>query len=157
MSRYTHTLSGQEAKAVAGLPDLSLPSSEKQIATDTDDKSAEVVKDGSKKLTPKWTPKLTPTAFPDSNKLALTDRKGNRREGRLGIAANHNCLQDGEIETESTNSSSNDNKNGEGGIRTRGTGLYPYDGLANRCLKPLGHLSERYSIIYSMQIYIARR
>jgi hypothetical protein len=33
--------------------------------------------------------------------------------------------------------------NGEGGIRTRGTGLYPYDGLANRCLKPLGHLSEQ--------------
>jgi len=24
-------------------------------------------------------------------------------------------------------------RNGEGGIRTRGTGLYPYDGLANRC------------------------
>jgi len=23
--------------------------------------------------------------------------------------------------------------NGEGRIRTRGTGLYPYDGLANRC------------------------
>ena len=33
--------------------------------------------------------------------------------------------------------------NGEGGIRTRGTGVYPYDGLANRCLKPLGHLSEQ--------------
>ena len=47
-------------------------------------------------------------------------------------------------------------KNGEGGIRTRGTGVYPYDGLANRCLKPLGHLSERYSIIYSMQADVAR-
>ena len=33
-------------------------------------------------------------------------------------------------------------KNGEGGIRTPGTGVYPYDGFANRCLKPLGHLSE---------------
>jgi hypothetical protein len=33
-------------------------------------------------------------------------------------------------------------KNGEGGIRTRGAGLYPHDGLANRCLKPLGHLSK---------------
>ena len=31
---------------------------------------------------------------------------------------------------------------GEGGIRTRGRGLYPYDGLANRCLQPLGHLSK---------------
>ena len=27
------------------------------------------------------------------------------------------------------------NKNGEGGIRTRGAGLYPHDGLANRCAK----------------------
>jgi hypothetical protein len=33
-------------------------------------------------------------------------------------------------------------ENGEGGIRTRGRGLYPYDGLANRCLQPLGHLSK---------------
>ena len=32
-------------------------------------------------------------------------------------------------------------KSGEGGIRTRGTGNNPYDGLANRCLQPLGHLS----------------
>mgnify|MGYP007078651068 CR=1 FL=1 len=31
---------------------------------------------------------------------------------------------------------------GEGGIRTRGTSLNSYDGLANRCLKPLGHLSS---------------
>jgi hypothetical protein len=30
MSRYTHTLTGQEAKAIAGLPDLSLPSIEAQ-------------------------------------------------------------------------------------------------------------------------------
>ena len=32
MSRYTHTLIGQESEAVAGLPDLSLPSKEKQKA-----------------------------------------------------------------------------------------------------------------------------
>ena len=48
-------------------------------------------------------------------------------------------------------------ENGEGGIRTPGRGVYPYDGLANRCLKPLGHLSEHYSIIYSMQAGVARR
>ncbi len=38
MSRYTHIFSGQESEAVAGLPDLSLPSSEKQkaVATGTD-------------------------------------------------------------------------------------------------------------------------
>ena len=32
-------------------------------------------------------------------------------------------------------------ENGEGGIRTPGTGVTPYDGLANRCFKPLSHLS----------------
>ena len=33
-------------------------------------------------------------------------------------------------------------KIGEGGIRTRGTSLNSYDGLANRYLQPLGHLSK---------------
>ncbi len=32
-------------------------------------------------------------------------------------------------------------KNGEGGIRTPGTGISPYNGLANRRFKPLSHLS----------------
>ena len=32
---------------------------------------------------------------------------------------------------------------GEGGIRTPDTGVSPYNGLANRRLQPLGHLSVR--------------
>jgi hypothetical protein len=32
-------------------------------------------------------------------------------------------------------------RGGEGGIRTLGTGISPYNGLANRRLQPLGHLS----------------
>ena len=44
LSRYSHTLTGQEAKAVEAMPDLSLPSSEKQIATGTDDKCVAVDK-----------------------------------------------------------------------------------------------------------------
>jgi hypothetical protein len=31
---------------------------------------------------------------------------------------------------------------GEGGIRTRGTGLTPYTGLANQRIRPLCHLSD---------------
>src|SRR3990167_9416035 len=31
---------------------------------------------------------------------------------------------------------------GEGGIRTLDTGITPYNGLANRRLRPLGHLSS---------------
>ncbi|UCG50309.1 MAG: tyrosine-type recombinase/integrase, partial [Phycisphaerales bacterium] len=38
LSRYTHTLTGQEAEAVAGLPDFSLPSTQKKQATGTDEK-----------------------------------------------------------------------------------------------------------------------
>ena len=32
--------------------------------------------------------------------------------------------------------------NGEVGIRTRGTGINPYNGLANRRFQPLSHLSR---------------
>ena len=36
---------------------------------------------------------------------------------------------------------------GEGGIRTLDTGVSPYNGLANRRLQPLGHLSGVWSFI----------
>jgi integrase len=39
MSRYTHTLAGQEAQAVASLPDFSSPSKQAQRATGTDGKN----------------------------------------------------------------------------------------------------------------------
>lgn len=44
MSRYTHILTGQEAKAVSDLPDLSKPSKNKQVATGTDGKVSEPFK-----------------------------------------------------------------------------------------------------------------
>jgi len=68
MSRYTHTLLGQEAKAVESLPDLSLPSgrSEKVAATGTDGKPSEEAKDAVEELTPQ----LTPTAYSECNQLA---------------------------------------------------------------------------------------
>ena len=40
--------------------------------------------------------------------------------------------------------------NGETGIRTPDTGLTPYNGLANRRLQPLGHLSKRTTPVYPM-------
>jgi hypothetical protein len=41
-----------------------------------------------------------------------------------------------------------DNKGngGEGGIRTLGTGVSPYNGLANRRIRPLCHLSKQFVI-----------
>ncbi len=38
-------------------------------------------------------------------------------------------------------SGENTSNGGERGIRTLGTGCYQYDGLANRCFRPLSHLS----------------
>src|SRR5207244_11703894 len=38
---------------------------------------------------------------------------------------------------------------GEGGIQTLDTGFSPYNGLANRRLRPLGHLTARTSSIRS--------
>ena len=38
---------------------------------------------------------------------------------------------------------------GEGGIRTLDTGVSPYNGLANRRLQPLGHLSgDKFRTVY---------
>ena len=36
---------------------------------------------------------------------------------------------------------------GEGGIRTPGRGFSPYNGLANRRLQPLGHLSAEFALV----------
>ncbi len=59
MSRYTHVLRGQESEAIAGLPDFSLPSNQRQKATGTDDRIAETTE-----IVPK---ELTPTAYSGCN------------------------------------------------------------------------------------------
>ena len=154
MSRYTHTLTGQEAEAVAGLPDFSLPSSQSQRATGTDGRPVDIAETGSKQLTPKLTPKSTPVAFSGCNQSAAV---GKRAEDTVQTAENPNRLSERKLGSEKDKMSPRDTENGEAGIRTRGKGLNPYDGLANRCLKPLGHLSEQSAIIYIPHGHIARR
>jgi hypothetical protein len=58
MSRYTHVLRGQESEAIAQLPDLSLPSKNKAVATGTDDMQL--------------TPKLTHKAYPGRSGLVMS-------------------------------------------------------------------------------------
>ncbi len=82
---------------------------------------------------------MTPTAYSECNQLAAF---GNMEKIQSGARADHRCQQNRDSGTKKARLSSDDNENGEGGIRTPGTGVYPYDGLANRCLKPLGHLSR---------------
>ena len=101
MSRYTHTLTGQEAKAVADLPDLSLPSSkaQKSVATGTDNKPV----DAPKELTPKLTPFLTPTAYSGCNQSATF---GNEQDNLPKNGANDNCLNSSQLGTKKDSLSS---------------------------------------------------
>ena len=46
---------------------------------------------------------------------------------------------------------------GEGGIRTLGTGFSPYNGLANRRIRPLCHLSGVRSSSLPRSLLTARR
>ena len=53
MSRYSHTLRGQEAKAIESLPDFDTPISAEAIATGTDDNKFEFTANYSANLLPK--------------------------------------------------------------------------------------------------------
>jgi integrase len=94
LSRYTHTLTGQEAKAVEAMPDLSLPSRKRQkvVATGTDGKSVDTVQSGLKKLTPQ----LTPTAYPECDQPAAV---GNMLFEKTEKALSYNSLQGGTLDT----------------------------------------------------------
>ncbi len=76
MSRYTHIFRGQESEAVAGLPDLSLPSQAKaeNTATGTDDRVVHADQrrweKSTPQLTPKSTPRSTPAAFSGVNRMS---------------------------------------------------------------------------------------
>ena len=104
LSRYSHTLTGQEAKAVEAMPDLSLPSSKKQIATGTDDKCVAVAKNGPATLIPKLTPQLTPTAYPECDHSAAV---GNMLSEKTEKALSYNSFQGGMLDTKTEALSAN--------------------------------------------------
>ena len=86
MSRYSHTLTGQKAKAVAGLPDLSTPNRQNAMATGTDGKLVDTVQNGPKKL--------TPTAYSECNQLVADVGLSSTKSGKAG---GHKSLQDGKL------------------------------------------------------------
>jgi len=100
MSRYTHIFSGQESEAVAGLPDLSLPSkqSQKAIGTGTDNRPVKAAQNGKEKLTLKLTPKSTPTAFSGCNQSATV---GNEQDTTDKNDSDCNCLNGRNLDSES--------------------------------------------------------
>ena len=118
MDRYSHVYRGELGKALDVLPNLSSPTRQAAIATGTDGKSA--------------VNRLSPDLSLDGEF---------RRSPVQSSAVN---AVDGEAHCEIEKPSKNEGfpqKNGEAGIRTRDTSLTPYNGLANRRLQPLGHLS----------------
>jgi hypothetical protein len=97
MSRYTHTLKGQEAQAIRSLPDLSVATAEQQAATGTNGQIADAGGRTSSAWTPKWTPDLTPTAYSGCNGLS-SDGTGHPHERE--IAASHKGMNDRDLGTE---------------------------------------------------------
>jgi hypothetical protein len=103
MSKYTHTLTGQEAQAVNSLPDLSLTSAEaeKVAATGTDGESFRSALENLRRLalksTPELTPKSTPTAFPGSDRLAAM---GTTRGDDAAKPSNRKSMSEGQLGTD---------------------------------------------------------
>ena len=111
----------------------SLLSSEKQVATGTDDKYVAVAQNGLAKLTPK----LTPMAFPECKQLSANDTD---KRNVPKIAKTYNDLNGRNLGVKNDNLSPTDTDNGEGGIRTRGRDE-PYTAFPRLLDKPLRHLS----------------
>ncbi len=99
MSRYTHTLTGQEAEAIRNLPDLSLSRIESQrvVATGTCDATPDATQSAGRKLTPELTPNLTPTAFPARNRLSAIGTGGGEKPPE---SANDKPLQDRDLDSD---------------------------------------------------------
>ena len=91
MSRYSHIFRGQESEAVETLPDLTLPSKNKQRATGTDNKSVEIAYKPAYK-------KLTKTAYSGRDQSALigTDQETGK-EMKRNISTAHKCLNEAQL------------------------------------------------------------
>ena len=92
--------------SVAGLPDLSLPSKEKQkaVATGTDNRPVNITQNGSEKLTPKLTPFLTPTDYSGFNRSATV---GNEQDNSQEKASSPNCFENVKLDNKSDSLSAN--------------------------------------------------
>jgi integrase len=90
MSRYTHTLTGQEAEAVKSLPSLSLSGTEAQRATGTD---------GRPELTPESTPKSTLPPFSVCSRLSVD---GTKQALGKSKSANRKCSKTANLDAENT-------------------------------------------------------
>ena len=126
MSRYSHTLTGQEAKAIADLPNLSIPNRQKAVATGTDGKLVDTVQNGSKKLTPK----LTPAASSEYNQLSADVSLASDKCEKTG---GQKSLQSGKLSNNKGAMSSSDTE--ENKIRLEGFGPPTFGSVDRRSIQ----------------------
>ena len=112
-----------ETKAVAKRPDLSWTTRQAKKATGTDGKAVAVASCLSRQLG------RTPISVDDLGQNGLQAARGEVQEE--GRSESKNAVFDSETA-----------ENRRGRDSNPGWGFNPHDGLANRCLKPLGHLSK---------------
>jgi len=120
MDRYSHTYMGEQSEAVAALPDLSQTMAQEARATGTDGKAH-----------------LAEYLASEGGRSANVADSDGRKEGTAPK------LETCEKAAAGAEKAPFDGTGGEGGIRTRGAGVNPLNGLANRRFRPLSHLSGR--------------
>jgi len=137
MSRYTHTLVGQQAKAINALPDLSQPSrqAQKRTGTDNTDFADYRARQKTTEIGQKYPAKILAKSC---EKRGTTANNYGQKE-RSEVMCDDNKKP--HHQAKSTVSKPKMGVNGEGGIRTRGTDK-PYTAFPRLLLKPLGHLSK---------------
>ena len=122
MSRYSHTLTGQEAKAIADLPNLSIPNRQKAVATGTDGKLVDTVQNDSKKL--------TPTASSGCNQLSADVSLASDKCEKTG---GQKSLQSGKLSNNKGAMSSSDTE--ENKIRLEGFGPPTFGSVDRRSIQ----------------------
>ena len=133
MDRYTHGVVGDEAAALAALPDLSVPPAEAARDTGTDGAGA------------------APVPYDLLTKLCGPSRtKANHDVRNSNASAIGNMAGTPKKPQEISPFA---NTGGEAGIRTQDQGLSPDNGLANRRFRPLSHLSARFAACILQALY----
>ncbi len=143
---YAHLGISDERRALENLPTIpGVGENDREknrdvvLRTGTDNRPVDIAGDAPKKLTAKLTAKSTETAYSGCDQSATN---GTTTMEQAGKGVNHNFLNGGTLDKKKASLASAGNEKRRGGDSNPRYKHYSYDGLANRYLKPLGHLSR---------------
>ncbi len=143
MDRYSHTVIGDLADGLNALRELSLGKTEDERLRAT----------GKCDITQKSLPICLPTRAASQTSPVASDCTKTVNDS--SVSHREEPVEQGGSCTSGHRSTPFCTNNGEGGIRTRDTGVNPYDGLANRWFQPLTHLSNLPCVLSSRTPAIA--